>query len=137
MSEPNLWSGIHHSAFTIHYCLFMIAIREADVTDTLDMATAIDVVERVLAAHAQGQAIDLTKTHAAWPGGQLHALGGVLTADGIAGTKTWVHTARGAMPRLVLFDASNGAALALVDAFALGQLRTGAVSGVATRWLAR
>jgi ornithine cyclodeaminase len=114
----------------------MIAIRESDVAAVLDMPTAIAVVERVLAAHALGQAIDMTKTHAAWAGGQLHALGGVLTADNIAGTKTWVHTARGAAPRLLLFDAGNGAALALIDSFALGQLRTGAVSGVATRWLA-
>jgi len=38
------------------------------------MPTAIAVVERVLAAHALGQAIDMTKTHAAWAGGQLHAI---------------------------------------------------------------
>lgn len=114
----------------------MIAIREADVGALLDMPTAIDVVERVLTAHANGLAIDMTKTHSAWKGGQLHALGGVLTTEAIAGTKTWVHTARGAAPRLLLFDTNDGAALALIDAFALGQLRTGAVSGVATRWLA-
>lgn len=114
----------------------MIAISESDVVAHLDMRTAIDVIEGVLAAHARGEAVDMTKTHAAWPGGQLHALGGVLTADAIAGTKTWVHTAKGAAPRLLLFDTNTGAALAIVDAFALGQLRTGAVSGVATRWLA-
>lgn len=114
----------------------MIAISEADVAAALDLPRAIDTIERVLVAHASGQAIDMTKTHAAWKGGQLHALGGALTADGIAGTKTWVHTPRGAAPRLLLFDANDGRALAVIDAFTLGQLRTGAVTGAATRWLA-
>jgi ornithine cyclodeaminase len=39
-------------------------------------------------------------------------------------------------PLLILFDADSGALRAVIEAFALGQLRTGAVSGVATRWLA-
>lgn len=37
---------------------------------------------------------------------------------------------------LILFDSSNGALQAIIEAFALGQLRTGGISGVATRWLA-
>src|SRR5262249_62400284 len=57
-------------------------------------------------------------------------------ADRVVGTKTWAHTTGGATPLLILFDAENGDLLAIVEAFVLGQLRTGGISGVATRWLA-
>jgi ornithine cyclodeaminase len=67
----------------------------------------------------------------------LHALGGVIPGAELAGTKTWAHTRGGAAPLLILFDTRDGSVRALVEAFALGQLRTGAVAGVATRWLAR
>ena len=55
---------------------------------------------------------------------------------GVVGTKTWAHTAAGAHPLLLVFDAGTGALRAVIEAFALGQFRTGAVSGVATRRLA-
>jgi ornithine cyclodeaminase len=126
--------NIHHSTFTIRVA--MRTISEAEVNAALDLPTAIAVIERALVAHARGRAMEMTKTHAAWSGGQLHALGGVVPEAEIAGTKTWVHTSRGAAPQLLLFDAGSGRALAAIEAFALGQLRTGAVSAIATRWLA-
>jgi ornithine cyclodeaminase len=54
----------------------------------------------------------------------------------VVGTKTWTHTEGGANPLLILFDAANGQLVAVIEAFALGQLRTAAISGLATRWLA-
>jgi alanine dehydrogenase len=79
----------------------------------------------------------MPKTHVAWGTGHtLHALGAAFPAEAIAGSKTWAHTAAGATPLLILFDAANGALCAVIEAFALGQLRTGAVSAVATDRLA-
>jgi ornithine cyclodeaminase len=111
-------------------------ITEADVVAAVDMAGAIAALEDGLRAEARGAAQNLDKTHVGWAGGTLHAIGAVFNEDGVAGTKTWAHTGGGASPLLVLFDSGNGALLAVVEAFALGQLRTGAASGVATRWLA-
>jgi alanine dehydrogenase len=112
-------------------------IGEADVTALLDVHGAIAAVERGLHDEASGAAHNLLKTYVRWASGNaLHALGGVVAATGLAGTKTWVHTAGGATPLLILFDAATGALRAVIEAFALGQLRTGATSGVATRWLA-
>jgi ornithine cyclodeaminase len=112
-------------------------ITEADVVDAIDMAGAIAALENGLRAEASGSAQNLDKTHVAWKGGTLHAIGAVFPGEGFAGTKTWAHTEGGASPLLVLFDSSSGALKAVIEAFALGQLRTGAASGVATRWLAR
>src|SRR5437870_352759 len=112
-------------------------ITEADVVAAIDMAGAIAALENGLRAEARGTGHNLDKTHVAWKGGTLHAIGAVFPSEGFAGTKTWAHTEGGASPLLVLFDSGSGALKAVIEAFALGQLRTGAASGVATRWLAR
>ena len=112
-------------------------LTEADVTSLLDINTAITALEHGLRLEARGEAANMTKTHVAWSGGNLHAIGATFTGAGIAGTKTWAYTPNGSTPLLTLFDSASGALLTVIDAFALGQLRTAAASGVATRRLAR
>jgi ornithine cyclodeaminase/alanine dehydrogenase-like protein (mu-crystallin family) len=112
-------------------------ISEADVASVLDMGSAIAALERGLALEAEREATNMTKTHVAWTGGSLHAIGASIRGDGIAGTKTWVNTPRGSTPLLLLFDATAGRLVAVIEAFALGQFRTAALSGIATRLLAR
>jgi len=113
-------------------------IGEADVASLLTLADAIDVLERALMLEARGDAENMLKTHVSWADGNtLHAIGATLAGNGFVGTKTWAHTRDGATPLLVLFDARDGSLTAIIEAFALGQLRTGGISGVATRWLAR
>jgi ornithine cyclodeaminase len=111
-------------------------ITEADVVALLTLADSIDVLERALAAEHRGEVRNMAKTHVAWDGHTLHAIGAVSPETGFAGTKTWAHTAGGATPLLVLYDSRDGSLAAIVEAFALGQMRTGGISGVATRWLA-
>jgi alanine dehydrogenase len=115
-------------------------ISEADVVALMDMRAAIGALEAGLVAEARGAASNMTKTHVEWQarGGHatLHAIGAVFTESGIAGTKTWVHSPGGATPLLILFDANSGRVNAIIEAFALGQLRTGAASAIATRLLA-
>jgi ornithine cyclodeaminase len=100
------------------------------------MGEAIGALEEGLKAEARGEASNMTKTHVAWGASTLHAIGAAFPAEGVAGTKTWAHTEGGATPLLVLYDARDGSLRAVIEAFALGQLRTGAASGVATRLLA-
>jgi ornithine cyclodeaminase len=111
-------------------------IREAEVASLMDMREAIEALEAGLLAEARGVAHNMNKTHVGWEGATLHAIGAAFPAAGFSGTKTWSHTRGGATPLLVLFDSDTGALCAVIEAFVLGQLRTGASSGVATRWLA-
>ncbi len=112
-------------------------ITEAEVVSMMDMGGAIEALEGGLLAEAQGAAQNMVKTHAVWGGGHtLHAIGATFPEAGFVGTKTWAHTAGGATPLLILFDSENGSLRAIIEAFALGQMRTGSASGVATRWLA-
>jgi ornithine cyclodeaminase/alanine dehydrogenase-like protein (mu-crystallin family) len=112
-------------------------ISESDVVSELDMRGAIAALEQGLLAEAAGDARNMVKTHVEWEGGStLHAIGAVFSKAGLVGTKTWAHTPGGATPLLVLFDGKTGALRAIIEAFALGQLRTAGASGLATQWLA-
>lgn len=112
-------------------------ISEAEAASLVDMETAIAALDDVLRLEAAGQAGNMTKTHVAWTGGSLHAIGATARSLGIAVTKTWVNTPRGSTPLVLLFDAAAGRLLAVIEFFALGQLRTSGISGIATRALAR
>lgn len=112
-------------------------LTERDVTSVLDMGQAIDALDEGLRLQASGAAANMVKTHARWEGGAtLHAIGAAFPGAGYVGTKTWAHASGAATPVLVLFDSRSGALAAVIEAFALGQLRTGAMSGIATRHLA-
>jgi len=112
-----------------------IWLAEADVVSLLDLRQAIGALEHGLAAEARGQAASMAKTHLAWDDNNLHAIGARL--DDYVGTKTWAHTEGGTCPLLILFDAKTGQLAAIIEAFALGQLRTGGISGLATDWMAK
>src|SRR5207302_10334413 len=86
---------------------------------------------------ARGGATNMAKTHVAWgDGATLHAIGAVFAKEQFAGTKTWAHSKGGATPLLILFDSETGSLKAIIEAFALGQLRTASASSVVTSLLA-
>src|SRR5437762_13381954 len=112
-------------------------ISEAEVVAMMDMGEAIIALKNGLLMEARGDAKNMVKTHVGWgDGSTLHAIGAVFAKEQLAGTKTWAHTEGGTTPLLILFDSQSGALKAVIEAFALGQMRTGGISGVATRWLA-
>ena len=114
-----------------------IWITEAEVVELMDLGQAIEALEAGLRLEAAGAAQNMVKTHVLWGGGHtLHAIGATFQGAGLVGTKTWCHTAGGATPLLVLWEEHSGRLKAVIEAFALGQMRTGSMTGVATRWLA-
>ncbi|WP_133645692.1 ornithine cyclodeaminase family protein [Paraburkholderia flava] len=112
-------------------------ISEQQIVSLMNLSGAIEALEAGLAQQASGAARNMGKTHVAWGHSNLHAIGAAFQDAGIVGTKTWAHTEGGACPLLMLFDSANGQLKAILEAFALGQMRTGGISGVATKWLAR
>ena len=63
-------------------------ISEADVVAMMDLAGAIEALEKGLLAEAQGKAQNMVKTHVEFDGGStLHAIGAAFPADGFVGTK--------------------------------------------------
>ena len=112
-----------------------IWITEADVVQLMDLKEAIAALEGALREEARGEAQNMTKTLLQYGKNNLHAIGAKL--GNLVGTKTWTHTQGGTCPLLLLWSAEDGSLVAVIEAFALGNLRTGGISGVAADWMAR
>jgi ornithine cyclodeaminase/alanine dehydrogenase-like protein (mu-crystallin family) len=112
-----------------------IWITEAEVVQLMDLKEAIIALEAALGEEARGEANNMTKTLMQYGKNNLHAIGGKL--GNLVGTKTWTHTEGGTCPLLLLWSAEDGSLAAVIEAFALGNLRTGGISGVAADWMAR
>jgi alanine dehydrogenase len=113
-----------------------IWISEAEVVGLMHLGQAITALEAGFLMEARGEAQNMIKTHVSWGHNNLHAIGASFVGAGLVGTKTWAHTQGGACPLLTLFDAHTGALKAIIECFALGQMRTAGISGLATRMLA-
>ncbi len=111
-----------------------IWITEAEVVQLMDLKEAIVALEAALREEARGEAQNMTKTLLQYGKNNLHAIGGKL--GNLVGTKTWTHTQGGTCPLLLLWSAEDGSLVAVIEAFALGNLRTGGISGVAADWMA-
>jgi alanine dehydrogenase len=111
-------------------------LTEHDVAEVMTIAQAIEAVETGLRLEAAGQATPLTKTMAVRDGRSLHALGAAVPGWGVSGAKVWSHTPGGAAPVVLLLGYDDGQVRAVIEAFALGQLRTSATSAIGTAQLA-
>jgi alanine dehydrogenase len=114
-----------------------LLLREEHVTQLLDIETAIAAVEEVLRDQAEGQATNRPRYRVAMPASQLHVMAAGDKRLGVTGLKVYTASRKGARFLLLLFDAESGEMLAMIEADRLGQMRTGATSAVATRYMAR
>jgi len=103
----------------------------------MHLGEAIDALTRGLLEEAAGSARNMEKTAAHWgASSNMHAIGAVFEAAGVFGTKTWGNTPEGgSTPLLILWHATTAKLLAIIEARALGQMRTAAMSAIATRWM--
>lgn len=114
-----------------------LLLREGEVERLLDMPTALEAVEEVLRQHGQGRAPNQPRRRVFVPGGVLHVMSGGMPVWGVMGLKAY-SAVRGMVRFVVLlFSTETGELLAILEADRLGQMRTGAASGVATRHMAR
>jgi alanine dehydrogenase len=114
-----------------------IWITEADVVELISLPEAIDALERTLALEATGEAGSMPKTHLmVAENDAMHAIGGAASGEGICGFKTWINVQGKSQTTMTLFSMEDGACLAVIEATALGQMRTASVTGVGTKRLA-
>lgn len=112
-------------------------LSENDVKKLLTVAMAMEAVESAHRDLALGQAIDTPRARSRLPQTVLHILQGALPAQGVIGYKAYTTNRSGNRFLLHLFDAASGQLRAVIEADYLGMMRTGAVSGLAAKWLAR
>ena len=113
-------------------------ISENDVQQLLTMPMAIAAVEDVSRKQAAGTVMVHPRRRFELPNrGFFHYMAAVDLAGGFVATKQYTYV-KGKLCFLVtLYSVESGELLALIEADYMGQLRTGAASGVATKFLAK
>lgn len=118
----------------------MLYLNESDVKELVGMSDAMDAVEKCFRAQGEGRAPNQPRRRAFVPKGTMHVMfGGLVDEDGgYLGLKAYT-TFPGVGVRFIflLWDADTSEMLALIEANVLGQMRTGAASGVAAKYMAR
>lgn len=104
------------------------------------MHKAMELVERVLLRLGSERAVNHPRRRVAMDTRTLlHYMAGGDNESGLVGIKVYASNPKVGAPSFVvlLFDSQTAQLLASIEASILGQIRTGAASGVATRRLAR
>src|SRR5580692_2031877 len=114
-----------------------LLLTEADVRSLLTMPIALEVVEESLRQQGDGELVLHPRRRIKLPDNALlHYMAAADTARGYIGMK--IYTVVRGVARFVvpLFRSTTGEMAALIEADALGQIRTGAASGVRRKYLA-
>jgi len=115
----------------------VLLLSEDDVRRLLTMEEALEAVEIGLKKLALDEAENVPRSRCRTDHAMLHVLPSSAKGLGVLGYKAYVTGKSGTNFQVALFDGRTGEQLALMQADYLGQVRTGAASGVATRVLAR
>jgi alanine dehydrogenase len=113
-------------------------ISEAEVRALLTMPMAVDAVEDISRKQASGEVVVHPRRRFEFPGSNFfHYMAAADYTTGYLAMKQYTYV-RGRLKFLVpLYEMGTGELVALIEADYMGQLRTGAASGVATKYLAR
>ena len=113
-------------------------ISESEVRAVLDMPAALAAVEEISRKQATGEVVLHPRRRFELPGGGFfHYMAAADYSAGFVAMKQYTYV-RGVLRFLVpLYEMRSGNLLAFIEADYMGQLRTGAASGVATHFLAR
>lgn len=115
----------------------VLYLTEAEVGRVLRMDLALDAVSAAFRKLALEEAENVPRRRCQTDLVMLHVLPAAAKTLGVIGFKAYTTSRQGARFHVTLYDAKTGAMTAILEADALGQYRTGAASGVATKILAR
>jgi alanine dehydrogenase len=115
-----------------------LLLNEADVRRLLTMDMALEAVEQGLRKMGLDEAFNIPRARVQTDHAVLHAMSAAAKSLGFMGAKIYA-TSRKAPPQFhfLLHDGKSGALVCLMQADYLGQMRTGAASGIATKYLSR
>ena len=112
-------------------------MTEADIESLLGPAEALSAVEACFERLACGAIENRPRTRSRVSDGAFAVMSAVDGELGLAGVKSYAALPGGTPFVVVLFDTERAELAAVIEADKLGQLRTGAASGVAAKYLAK
>ena len=114
----------------------VLFLTEGEVRGLLDMQDAMQAVEEALREQGRGEATNQPRQRVSLDGVTLHVLPAAVPGAGSMGLKAYI-TRPGGGRFWVMLLGVDGAMRAIIEADLLGQVRTGAATGVATQHLSR
>ena len=108
-------------------------LTEAEVTGLLDMQLALDALDDAFRARSAGEIHNDPRKRLPAGGGPMNFMAASWPKRGWAGHKSYV----AGDFRVTLFGTNDEGMLALIGAGRMGQVRTGAASGIGTKYMAR
>ena len=111
-------------------------LRDEDVQQCVSMDDMLEAIETMQYRFGHGEASNLPRRHVTTPNAVLALMGGGLLYQNLLGVKTYTGVKGTYRFQVSLYDADTGKLLCYTQANRLGQLRTGATSGVAVKHLA-
>ena len=116
----------------------VLLLTEDDVRRLLTMDMALEAVEQGLRKMGLDEAQNVPRSRVQTDHSMLHTMAAAAKSLGVMGAKVYATSRKGPTRfHLSLFDGKTGSLLCLMQADYLGQMRTGAASGVATKYMAR
>ena len=113
-----------------------IFLKESDITELSCMKMAIGAVEKAFRLQGEGKIHLAPRRRCQTDNSILHVMGSSMPTLGYAGVKSYTSVAGGFRFMMLLYK-DDGQLVAMIEADKLGQLRTGAASAVATKYMAR
>ncbi|MBL15741.1 MAG: hypothetical protein CL767_00945 [Chloroflexi bacterium] len=111
-------------------------LKDEDVAQCVTMDAMLESIESMQRQYGDGQAHNMTRRKIIAESGMLSVMGGGLFHQGLLGVKTYTVVKGAYSFQISLYDANTGELLLYTQANRLGQLRTGATTGVAVKHLA-
>jgi len=112
-------------------------LKDNDVQQSVSMSEMLEAIENMQNKYGRGEAYNLARRKIIAPGGLLSVMGGGLYYDNILGVKTYTVVKGKYSFQVSLYDAETGELLCYTQANRLGQLRTGATTGIAVKYLSK
>jgi alanine dehydrogenase len=113
----------------------LLYLKEEDVNQLVAVQEVIEILDTAFRDQAAGRAWTNARTRLRLPGATLHMMAGAI--PGYFGYKSYTVAAGKMKFFFFLYSAESMELVAMIEADALGQKRTGAASGLATRVLSR
>ena len=112
-------------------------LTEADVCRLVTVKDAIATLEDLFATWSDPATVNLPRQRARTAGGAFNLMGAAWGAKSLFGLKAYYAGGHGARFHVLLYSANDGKLKAMIESDNLGRMRTGAASGLATRFLAK
>ena len=116
----------------------IIFVSENQVKEILSVSNTVNLLEEAMKSLSTGKGFNSPRKRlpASYNGGNLHFMAASWPEKGIAGHKSYVVANGKATFVVILYSTEGEGLLAVIEANLLGQIRTGAASGLASKYLA-